>query len=71
MDQYRAPVARLGSRARRRHFDLAQGHLTLGLDFQAGLRQLLEGEGFAPVDVDRVLDEYQELALAATTDRRC
>jgi hypothetical protein len=37
--------------------------------FQDGLRQLLESEGFAPGDVDRVLDEYQELALAPTTDR--
>ena len=37
--------------------------------FQDGLRRLLESEGFAPGDVDRVLDEYQELALAPTTDR--
>ena len=46
--------------------DAIRDHVTL---FQAGLRQLLEGEGFAPGDVDSVLDEYQELALAATTDR--
>ena len=37
--------------------------------FQDGLRRVLESEGFAPGDVDRVLDEYQELALAPTTDR--
>jgi hypothetical protein len=37
--------------------------------FQGGLRQLLESEGFAPGDVDRVLDEYQELTLQPTTDR--
>src|SRR5438552_313586 len=37
--------------------------------FRGGLRQLLESEGFAPGDVDRVLDEYQELTLAPTTDR--
>ena len=37
--------------------------------FQAGLSQVLEGEGFAPGDVDRVLTEYQELALATTIDR--
>ena len=37
--------------------------------FQEGLRRLLESEGFEPGDVDRVLDEYQELAVAPTTDR--
>jgi hypothetical protein len=43
-----------------------RGYATL---FQGGLRRLLESEGFARHDVDRVLDEYQELALAPTTDR--
>jgi hypothetical protein len=37
--------------------------------FQDGLRRLLEGEGFAPGDVDCVLGEYRELAPALTTDR--
>jgi len=37
--------------------------------FQRELRRLLESEGFAPCDVDRVLDEYHELALATTADR--
>ena len=37
--------------------------------FERGLRQLLEDEAFAPGDVDRVLGDYQELALASTTDR--
>ncbi len=37
--------------------------------FQRGLRQVLESEGFAPGDVDRVLDDYQELTVAPTTDR--
>lgn len=37
--------------------------------FRAGLRRLLEGEGFTPGDVDRLLVEYQDLALAPTTDR--
>src|SRR5260370_23246687 len=46
--------------------DAIRGYATL---FQSGLRRLLESEGFARRDVDRVLDEYQELALAPTTDR--
>jgi hypothetical protein len=37
--------------------------------FQGGLRRLLESEGFARGEVDRVLGEYRELALAPTTDR--
>jgi hypothetical protein len=37
--------------------------------FRRGLRQLLEGEGFTPAVVERVLDDYQELALAPTSDR--
>jgi hypothetical protein len=36
---------------------------------QDGLRRLLRSEGFAPSDVDRVLDEYQDLTLAPTADR--
>jgi hypothetical protein len=37
--------------------------------FRRGLRQLLEDEGFTPAVVERVLDDYQELALAPTNDR--
>jgi hypothetical protein len=37
--------------------------------FRGGLRQLLEWEGFAPGDVARALDEYEELALAPTAER--
>ena len=37
--------------------------------FHAGLRRLLEGEGFAPGSIDRLLVEYRELALAPSTDR--
>ena len=37
--------------------------------FRNGLRQVLEGEGFASGQIDRVLDQYRELILAPTTDR--
>ncbi len=37
--------------------------------FRSGLRRLLECEGFATGDVDRVLDEYEALTLAPTADR--
>ncbi len=37
--------------------------------FRRGLRQLLEDEGFATAVVERVLDDYKELALAPTGDR--
>ncbi len=37
--------------------------------FQSGLRRLLEDEGFAPADVDRVLDDYHEMSLAPAADR--
>ena len=46
--------------------DAIRDYVTL---FQRGLRQLLECEGFAAADVDRVLDDYQELTLAPTRDR--
>jgi hypothetical protein len=37
--------------------------------FRRGLRQVMASEEFAPDDVDRVLDDYQELTIAPTTDR--
>ena len=37
--------------------------------FRRGLRQVLESEGFAPGDVDRALDGYEDLTIAPTTDR--
>ena len=37
--------------------------------FRRGLRQVLESEGFSSGDVDRMLDDYQELSVALTTNR--
>jgi hypothetical protein len=37
--------------------------------FRSGLRQLLEDEGFAAGDIDRVVGQYQPLNLAPTNDR--
>jgi hypothetical protein len=49
-----------------RNRDAIRNYATL---FQNGPRQLLASEGFEPGDVDRVLDDYQELTLAPTADR--
>jgi hypothetical protein len=37
--------------------------------FRNGLRRLLEAEGFAAGDTDRVVGQYQQLSLATTNDR--
>ena len=37
--------------------------------FRSGLRRLLENEGFAAGDIDRVVGQYQQLNLAPTNDR--
>jgi hypothetical protein len=37
--------------------------------FRSGLRQLLENEGFAAIDIDRVVGQYQQVNLAPTNDR--
>jgi hypothetical protein len=37
--------------------------------FRSGLRRLLENEGFAAIDIDRVVGQYQQVNLAPTNDR--
>jgi hypothetical protein len=37
--------------------------------FRSGLRRLLENEGFAALDIDRVVGQYQQMNLAPTNDR--